>query len=275
MRQFALVLLLLLGFGATPMAAAPCRPVEGLEAVIEPRAIVLFGEVHGTVEAPAFVANALCHALAAGHKVTLALEHPLEERERLAAFLRSDGGAAARAALLAGPFWTGGFQDGRSSEAMFALIDEARRLKKAGQPLELVVFDSLAYAGDRDRDMGRTLRAAIDAAPDRLFLVLTGNLHSQLTVGREGDPAFVPMGITVKSGLADRRVVALDVSASGGEFWGCYSPTDCGPKAYGAKPKGEQWKVSALEAEPALRGHHGRYHVGTFHASPPQVPKAP
>ena len=274
MRQSAL-LLFLLWIAATPAAATPCRPVEGLAAVIAPRSIVIFGEVHGTVEAPAFVANALCHALAAGHKVTLALEHPIEERERLTAFLLSDGSPADREAFLAGPFWTGGFEDGRSSQAMFALIDETRRLKKSGQPLELFVFDSMAYAEDRDRQMGNTLRAAIDAAPDRLFLVLTGNLHSQLTGGREGDATFVPMGFTVKEGLKDRRIVALDVSASGGEFWGCFSLTDCGPKVYGGKPQGEDWKVSNLEAEPILRGHHGRYHVGTFHASPPQVPKTP
>ncbi len=273
--QILLLLMVLLPTSSGHALAAPCRPVEGLKALLEPRAVVLFGELHGTVESPAFVANVMCHALEAGHKVTLALEYPLEEREALAAFLASDGGVAAREALLVGPFWQREFQDGRSSQAMFGLIEEARRLRKAGQPVELFVFDSTDFSENRDLKMAHNLRAAIDSAPDRLFLVLTGNLHSRLAIGRDDDPAFVPMGYTVKEGLEGRRVIALDVAVSGGEFWACYSPSpaDCGPKQLTPKNEGEQWKVTPLEAEPTIRGHHGRYLVGTAHVSPPQVGK--
>jgi hypothetical protein len=96
--------------GAAPAhAASPrppdCRPSAGLEPLLADRDALLVGEVHGTVESPAFFAETACAALAGGRAVTVALEIPVAEQARLEAFLASPGGAADRAALLTGAFW--------------------------------------------------------------------------------------------------------------------------------------------------------------------------
>lgn len=272
MRHLLLLLLVLPCCATSAGAAEPCRPVDGLAPLLEPKTVLLFGELHGTAEAPAFVGNALCLATEAGRKVTLAFEVPHEETERFAAFLASDGGEAARAALLGGAFWTRPFQDGRGSLAMLGLVDTARRLRAAGKDVEIFLFDAAEPTRSRDLEMANRLRPAIAAAADRLFVILTGNFHSQLTRGREGYPAFVPMGFYVKDHHQGRRVVALDNLYTGGSAWICQSATDCGETKLGGGGGLPDWTVVA-GAEPAERGHHGRYHLGAISASPPAAAK--
>lgn len=264
---------LLVTLSATPALAVaePCRPVEGLAPLFTPKSVIFFGELHGTAEAPAFVGDVLCHALAAGHKVTLALEAPHEESERFAAFLGSDGGEAARSALLAGPFWTRSYQDGRSSRAMFDLAERARALRAAGSAVDFFLFDAAEPTRSRDLEMGNRLAAAVKAAPDRMFLALAGNFHSQLTKGRQGYPDFVPMGFVLQERLGKRPVLALDILYSGGTAWICDPSGACGEKKVGGAEGGAEWSVKA-GPEPTERGHHGRYFLGEIHASPPAVP---
>ena len=97
--------------------------MDGVDRLIAPGAIVLFGEIHGTEESPAFFGDAACAALARGAAVTAALEIPREERARIDAFLASAGTPDDRRALLAGAFWRRGYQDGRSSRATAAFLD--------------------------------------------------------------------------------------------------------------------------------------------------------
>jgi hypothetical protein len=267
MRHIQTLLLILT---ATPILAAtePCRPIEGLAPLLVPKSVIFFGELHGTVEAPAFVGDVLCHALAAGQKVTLALEVPQEESGRFDAFLGSDGGEAARSALLAGPFWTRSYQDGRSSRAMFDLAERARALRASGLPVELFLFDAAEPTRSRDLEMGNRLAAAVAAAPERMFLALAGNFHSQLTKGRQGYPDFVPMGFVLQERLGKRPVLALDILYSGGTAWTCDPSGTCGERKVGGAEGGAAWSVSA-GPEPVQRGHHGRYFLGEIHASPP------
>jgi hypothetical protein len=204
--------------------------------------------------------------------VTLALEVPQEESGRFDAFLGSDGGEAARSALLAGPFWTRSYQDGRSSRAMFDLAERVRALRASGLPVELFLFDAAEPTRSRDLEMGNRLAAAVVAAPERMFLALAGNFHSQLTKGRQGYPDFVPMGYVLKERLGKRPVLALDILYSGGTAWTCDPSNFCGERKVGGAEGGAAWSVSA-GPEPVQRGHHGRYFLGEIHASPPALPK--
>lgn len=270
-----------LAFGPAPAvsakSAAECRAVPGLAPLFEASdGIVVFGEVHGTAEVPAFVANALCHALESRRAVTLALEMPETAQAGVDAYLASDGGDAARQALLALPFFTRAYQDGRSSAAMVALIEEARRHRAAGRPVALALFDLAdpmkASAKGRDTDMAELLLAALEAAPDRLFLVLTGNYHSRIVEGAPWNAKFQPMVRTVQTALAGKRPLAtLNLSSKGGEAWICLSDKaeDCGVrKTGGGKNEGDDWRVEIGDS-PAAQGHHGYYHVGKLTVSPP------
>jgi hypothetical protein len=97
----------------------------------------IFGEIHGTAEAPALFADFVCAAAQQG-PVLVGLELAEEEQPALDVFLASDGSPQARAALLARPHWQS--QDGRASRAKLALVERLHALRAAGLPVGALAF---------------------------------------------------------------------------------------------------------------------------------------
>jgi hypothetical protein len=275
MRSFSFLLFVIAACGADSSTrtvtsqvavSATCRAIDGVAALLEPGATIVFGENHGTAEAPRFVGDVACHA-AKRAPVTLALEIPRDEKARIDLYLSSAGTSADRDALLDGPFWHREDQDGRSSEAMLALIERARVDR-----LAIVAFDIADGVAPttRDRDMAEQLAAARKAAPDRIFVGLTGNYHSRKTVGAPWDPAAVFMARHLEElGVA---VTTLDVARDGGGAWVCMMAddgvhVDCGAHEAPPKPRARTWFVEIGDTE----GHDGTYVVGPTTASPPAV----
>ncbi|MEZ4239499.1 MAG: hypothetical protein R3F59_25745 [Myxococcota bacterium] len=253
---------------ATPAAPPPpATGVPGLDALLVPGAVVVFGEVHGTRQGPAFVADAVRAAARTG-PVLLGLEIERDEQPRIDAFLASDGGAEARDALVHGAFWHRPFQDGRSSHAMVALLDAART---AGA--RVLAFDHAATSpNQRDADMAARLAEAPAAAPDATLLVLVGDLHAREVAGLPPAPELVPMAMQ----LAQRvpSVVTLDLVAAGGTYWACLGPTtaDCGVQDATAKDVGP---IRVDRSSPP-EGYDGVWVVGPITASyPARDPTAP
>ncbi len=117
-------------------------PQDGKFPVAELKTRVLvIGEMHGSNEYPAFAKSVVCQLLAANKPVILGLEIPENEQVAINRYLQSQGTADDRRVLQQGKFWQGKIQDGRSSVAMFGLIDAVRRLKQAGQKVLLAAFD--------------------------------------------------------------------------------------------------------------------------------------
>jgi hypothetical protein len=83
--------------GQTPAARndAPVVP----SAVVEPHGTLLLGDLHGTQEIPAFVADLIATPVA-DQPVVLGLEIRRDRAPSIEAFLASDGGPAARDAVL-------------------------------------------------------------------------------------------------------------------------------------------------------------------------------
>ena len=273
----ARLLFLLQMLAALPAVAAPgaCDPVPGLEPVVRGSDVVLLGEMHGTVESPAFVGRMVCLALGAGRSVTVGLEMPLEEEPRVHAFLASPGSPADREALLAGAFWQAAYQDGRRSRAMLDLLDDLRRRSRGGAALHVLLLDSVAFAGgaERDRGMAGRLAAAIAKAPGDLVVVLTGNLHTRLRRGGPEDPILEPMGSVLRGAAPRLRIAALDVSYGGGSAWICATPdaASCGAKALTGKPGAVAAAGVDSFAAVDAAGYSGVYRVGSLTASPPAV----
>ena len=264
-----------------PRAPLDCREVAGLAELLDPGAVLLFGELHGTREAPAFVANAACMALQAGHRIRVGLEVNQEEMERFETFMASRGTPADRAALLEGPFWQPEAPDGRSSQAMVELVDRLRRFRGGGHSVSLTLFDSVQFhqAGgkDRDRQMATRLAEEIGKDSDTVTLVLTGNIHSRVVPGTPWDSDFQPMGLLL-SELLPKQPLALDLSWSGGSAWVCQGarPEDCGPIELSAKRPGDDWQLEVADAvTPGANKHHGWYHVGRLSASHPAATNSP
>lgn len=164
-------------------ASEPCR----WPAAMPSPAVVLVGEIHGTDQAPAFVGQLACAASADGTAVTVALEISAQEQPRLDAYLASAGTPAARAAVLAGPFWTRSTQDGRSSTAMLALLERLRRLNADGRRVAVIAVDE-ERIGARDVGMAEQITRAVQ--PGRRVIALLGNVHASQRLGGRTCPTM-------------------------------------------------------------------------------------
>src|SRR5690606_33409123 len=77
-------------------AAESCNTPAGIEPLISQDNLtyLIFGELHGTVEAPAAFAESVCAAVSSGKKVLVGLEFPESNTSALQEYLVSDGNEA-------------------------------------------------------------------------------------------------------------------------------------------------------------------------------------
>ena len=253
------------------MGGAPSL-AEGM--LLDPGRVLLLGEIHGTVESPAFVLETAQRIHREGNESLIALQMLPDEQSRIDAYLASEGDDAARRELLAGEVWSAVVQSGVGSRAMFELIEGLRQLRADGAALSVVAFDEpLSELGDserRDEAMARRLLEATTNRPEAVMLVLTGNQHSRVRRGRGKQRNFRTMGWQLSQMIRDNRVVGVDVAHHGGQAWSCDGETadSCGVREMKPRgPKDGEWIT--LYGRIDLTKHHGWYYVGELHASPP------
>lgn len=236
-------------------------PIEGLEPLIAPGHTLVLGEIHGTREVADFAYAAACQAAQAG-PVVLGLEFP--PQPQFEAFLSSDGSPAARRALLAAPFWTADFQDGRESAAALGLLERVRALRQRGRPIELLLFDAQPEdVSQRDRLMAQNVIDFHAAHPRHTAVLVMGNLHARKKAGVPWDPTYQWL-----ASLLTWPVVSLDAVHEDGTAWVCVGngPEGCGPKVVaGRNGLGRR----AVKLAPSPDGYDGVFDVGHFTASPP------
>lgn len=274
MKRAWLFALLLGGFHAAQAAELACKPIEGLDPLLKPGAVLFLGEMHGTAESPGFTAEAACAAVKAGRPVTVALELPVTDADRLAAFLASDGTEKDRTAFLESPFWQAAYQDGRASRSRLDLLDRLRTLRRAGHPVKVTFFDVNEYNADRDRRMAENLKAAVEAAPGDVFLVLVGNIHSRLKKGAPWNAEYEPMGLFLTRMKPELKVTALDMAYAPGSAWFCEGAEPSSCKVQTLNGRGDEKARGRVELFPARdeRGYDGVYQVGPLTASLPVRP---
>jgi len=187
--------------------------------------------MHGTVETPAAFGDLVCDALEHGKNVTVGLELGSELQPALDSLLTARDLEAAKRQLLATPSWHM-FFDGRSSEAMLALLIRLREYK-ASYPLLRVVAIEKPWensAAAKETAVAGGVREAEKQGATNVLLVLTGNTHAM-----KHSPATYP---TAASLLPASDVFSLLVTARGGNAW---QMTEDG---CGAQPNGTVDKVS-------------------------------
>lgn len=248
-------------------------PIEGADEVLRPGGLVLLGELHGTRQIPAFVADLACAAATSGISVEVGIELPRGQSEAIASYLEGEGTEADREALLDAEHWQRPDQDGRASVATMALIERVRQLRRAGLDIELFPFDVDAVAktewNERDSAMAsRILEHAAEA--ETLVLTLSGNLHNRTAPGLPWNADAVPMGVVVQQARPD--VVSLDVRYAGGTAWVCMP--ECGPAEVRGGPEGEGRSIT-LWPEPNEYGNHGVFSVGSIEAAVPAAGTPP
>lgn len=252
--------------------ASACRPIGGLGEVLKPGKILLLGEMHGTAESPAFVADLTCHAARAQRPVTVALEINRAESPRVEAYLASKGLPDDRAALVQGSFWNNQPRDGRNSEAMVGLLDSLRKLRQQGAPVKVELIDpgpgGFKDGQDRDRQMAANLAAAVERSPGDVLVALTGNYHNRIVRGWAHGPDYEWMGYILRQKYAD-RIVSLNATSTGGTAWACFGE-DC--RSHPMKGRGEAGDLRITLHPRDESGYDGTYFIGAMTASPPAVP---
>lgn len=156
-----------------------CTPIVGSALVLahEDKRFIIVGERHGTSEIPALFSDLICAALSRG-PVVVGLEIQADQQESLDRYMASEGDEAARLALLSNKHWRS--TDGRASEAMFQLIDNVRRLGKAGKPVSLRALMPMGDSPEaREGAMGDAWKSSLAGRPDSLLLMLVGSIHAE------------------------------------------------------------------------------------------------
>ncbi len=227
---------LLLASSTSPSKAdLPCAPLPGVDSLLAKNLRIGVGEVHGNDATPVALLALVCHAAKRG-PVHVALEMPMSEQERLSTFLASKGSPSDRATLLRGPFWGGPFPDGRGSDAMATFLENLRALRSNGAALKLDAYDvELSEQGPtRDAGMARNLASRLAKAPNHLFVVLAGNLHTRKAPIPANEMVFMAQHL-VKQGISLTTVLA---KYSEGSSWMCMSgeADECGPAPTGRGP---------------------------------------
>ena len=235
-----------------------------LAALVGPENVVVLGEIHGTQEFPAAVADAAAEVTRSG-ALTVALEWPRDDQGLMDAFLASAGSSSDRETLLSSPFWTA--SDGRTSTAILGLIEQLRELRAEGHDLNVLLFDigrdiqlrPAEIAKERDRLMAGLI-AEVAKRDQRPMLVLVGNLHAKKS---GNDPPSMAEHL-IRSGV---DLVSLNASHGGGTAWVCVAD-GCGERSLTGRKLAEAPFV-AVGGDSADAGYDGVLFAPTITAAPP------
>jgi hypothetical protein len=152
---------------------------------------------------------------------TVGLEISSFEQARLNEFIASNGSAADRTRLMNGAFWlrSSDGQDGRSSEAMFRLVERIRQWKQHGMDVDVLALDAPTHNQQtRDSAMAETVRSAILQRPERQYILMVGDVHAQKIKGAPWDSLYEPMAYQ----LRNEQPFVIDMqSGKGGTAWVC------------------------------------------------------
>ncbi|HEY0198341.1 MAG TPA: hypothetical protein VGC19_07350 [Rhodanobacter sp.] len=178
--------------------ASLAQAAKNIMCSMRDRRLLIVGEVHGGDETPELVTDIVRDASVA-RPVRLGLEIPVEERAGLMRFLHSKGTSNDQAMLLQGKFWD--LQDGRSSKAMFRMIDHLRALMASGADVDVFPMEQYGDAANiaqlggmlaaKEAGMAKSMEQVIDQATSATLVVaLMGNLHARY--GKKFIPVDIP-----------------------------------------------------------------------------------
>lgn len=251
---------------AEPHAALACAALPGTAELLGLRRerYLVFGELHGTQEAPREFAEIVCEA-AKTEAVIVAIERSPDLTRSMQVFVDSDGSPEAEAAFTAAFF--DGSPWGLSSEAFLALFKRLRALRSQGATIQTVGFQQgppRGPDGDQtpyEKGLAQQLLNAAEAHSGTRVLVLVGNLHARRTPipAYASRPGFEPMAMHLPS--AD--LLSFDLRYETGEAFNCKSD-GCGPHpVYGSGPNPRRLELNADG------GFDGVWAVGPVSAATP------
>lgn len=257
-----------LALGNLAYADDPAGELQQLVDKASAHRVLLVGEVHGTTETPARVAELAAAMASEERPLIVGVEIWRTEQERIDRFLASAGTAEDRQQLLDGPFWQRSYQDGRSSVAMADLLENLRRLALKTK-LQVLAFDldpkaKLGADAERDAQMAEAIAKALNEQPEATALVLAGNFHTRVQPGAPWDPDLHFMGFL----LGEFKPYSIEIMGISGSNWSCTGRTTDTCMARDM-PANELQAGLQLGDEINARGHLGHWWLAQVSASPP------
>lgn len=219
-----MIVVVFASLGAQKSYASECGHVAGYDELLEHR-LVMIGEMHGTREVPAYFSELVCAVLESESSVAVGLELPVTMASSLDQYLNSSE-KNAQALLLDDPTWSPAVQDGRTSAAMLALIQDLAELKhQHDKRISVHLIDNPSDYLDGGMSKGQSLADNIQQMEDQTdadyLLTLTGNYHNRIGVPAEQSAAM---------NLPDLNPYTVSVNWKSGEMWACtdQTPDGCG-----------------------------------------------
>lgn len=237
--------------------------------------ILLVGEIHGTNEIPKFVGNVICNVQKSGKFVWLGLEIPITEQASIDTYLDSKGTLDDKKQLTSGVFWS--FKDGRSSQAVWNLIEQVRIFKKKGIPINIFAFDQMAdgedsFSNRRERGMAEVLTKIQQLNQQALGIVLIGNYHARKNIDIDAAQPLYSLGARLQ------KIGALSIQAyyDVGQAWtmrqeisGITQKNSNLPENF-IRPKLSQGiLLEPILSKEKMMAFDGYYYLGKISASPP------
>ena len=264
---------LLLCTQPTTARDATCGPVDGVDQVLGSPGVFI-GDMHGSVESPAFLIALACHSVKAGRPLVVAMEYDANDQAVIERFLATPDERSAVDALTATPHWTRN-HDGRASAAMRDALLEIRRLARAGNQVKLVAYDfGGATPAERDRKSAELIRQIRSIGNSKAFwIVFGGNVHARKTKGLPflnapaGAADHEPLGYLIR----DWGLIHLNAAYRGGNIWTCSgpSPKDCGPRILGPGCTADCPAHPIIRLQRTDPAYDGVYDVGKLTVSGP------
>lgn len=211
-------------------------------AALNPKYVV-FGELHGTRESPAFVGRTLCGLAAKGERLLLAIEHSSTHNDRLQAAWSLPADQFRNALPSIG--WKGR-RDGVASQAMFEMVVQAHGLSQRGYPVDIVAFNGardlaqrekwshLPGQGPHEAAQAENIFSAGSAKTYDRVLILVGNYHAMKQPIKFGANEFEPMALRLSKSA---KTISLNMRHANGTAWNCLLKTDADIKLGQAVPE--------------------------------------
>jgi hypothetical protein len=245
-----------------------CEAIPGLsQAIASKKArFLIFGELHGTSEIPAFITDVICQ-LSIDRPLVLALEFTRDDGQAVENYIHSNSPDAAASFLERGD-WVDLTRDGRTSEAMLRMIVRLQQLVRAGRRVDVEGIIPQALNEELSQSyyelgIANELAGAASRHSEAMVVVLIGNVHARKSEMREY--ALSPAA----SLLPPADVTSLRNSPTGGSAWNCQSDT-CGEHAITVDDKLP--RGVALDAK-KYSGYDGYFSVGEpYSTSKPASP---
>lgn len=236
-------------------SAWACEPVpEKISNIIKQNnELILVGEMHGTLESPHYFYEIVCNAISLSRKQVVAAIELFEGDVTLDGDNKHLASAVNRSDV-----WRKN-HDGKTSEAMFELLERFNLLVKDGK-LKVIFFDKDDEA--RDLSMAMTLKEHLSG--DSLVIALTGNRHNKIKHGNSWDPNSKNMGAYLKE--MDVNLSSINLLTNGGNAWVCM-PNCANHELSTRNLEGYEEVFDASDKS----GYQFHWLVGAVHASEPKV----